>query len=205
MIAVKEKGYKAYQTYLAIKNHFTRDSYDFIKYNGKVSASVASFKQRKDQYYFVKLENKYNKRLTDFFLANFIARGDLWVGELIGEEGDSAYTEWRKRMESLQYMFWRDMSALRNYMDITDCEFDDLFAMKNGDHPVIFQMLMSDEISLESFVILDKIIHFIRVFDKKMVDDPIWSMYTTKIKKYRSFLRINKDDYRKMVKKAFVD
>lgn len=205
MIAVKEKGYKAYQTYLAIKNHFTRDSYDFIKYNGKVSASVASFKQRKDRYYFVKIENKYNKRLTDFFLANFIARGDLWVGELVGEESDSAYTEWRKRMESLQYMFWRDMSALRNYMDITDCGFDDLFAMKNGDHPVIFQMLMSDEISLESFVILDKIIHFIRVFDKKMVDDPIWSMYTTKIKKYRSFLRINKDDYRKMVKKAFVD
>ena len=28
--------FEAYQTYLALKQHFTRPSYDYFKYNGKV-------------------------------------------------------------------------------------------------------------------------------------------------------------------------
>ena len=90
-------------------------------------------------------------------------------------------------------------------MDIYDCAFDDLFSMKDNDHPPIFQMLAMNEISIESFIILDMFLNFIRIFDKKMIDDPIWSMYNSKIKKYRCFININKDDYLKVIKKAFVD
>lgn len=205
MISVAEKGYKAFQTYLAIKSHFTHDSYDFFKYNGKVAASANTFRNRKDRYYFAKVENKYSKSLPDFFVANFIARGDMWIGELTSDEAHQAYMEWRKRMESLSYMFKRDMVTLRNQMDLHDYEFDDLFKMKEHDHPVIFKILMNEEISLESFVILDKILDFIRVFDKKMLDDPIWSMYNKKIRKYKDFIRINKTDYRKIVRQVFVD
>jgi len=204
ILTVQEKGFKAYQKYLAIKNHFSRDSYDFFKHKGKVNATVTSFRARNDRYYFARIEKKYPKKMTEFFLANLIERGDLWIGDLIDEEADKAYKNWLKRFEALQYLFWRDMSALRNYMDIYDCTFDDLFMIKDN-HPPIFQMLAMNEISLESFIILDMIINFIRVFDKKMLDDPIWSMYNMKIKKYRSFIRINKNDYRKVVKKAFID
>ena len=204
-LKVIEKGFKAYQRYLAIKAHFTTDSYDILKHKGKVRASVSSFKTRNDRYYFARVEKKYSKKLTEFFLANFIERGDLWIGDLVDEDADIAYKNWQKRFESLQYLFWRDMSALRNYMDIYDCAFDDLFSMKDNDHPPIFQMLAMNEISIESFIILDMFLNFIRTFDKKMIDDPIWSMYNGKIKKYRCFININKDDYRKVIKEAFVD
>jgi hypothetical protein len=32
--------FEVYKKYLALKNHFTKDSYDYFKYGGKVSASV---------------------------------------------------------------------------------------------------------------------------------------------------------------------
>ena len=45
------EGYDAYCLYLAINNHFHSDSYDFFKYNGKVSAKLESFMKRKDKYH----------------------------------------------------------------------------------------------------------------------------------------------------------
>jgi hypothetical protein len=47
--------FESYTTFLALKNHFTTDSYDYIKYNGKVGAKPSSFDVRKDKYQFYKL------------------------------------------------------------------------------------------------------------------------------------------------------
>ena len=62
-LKVIEKGFKAYQRYLAIKAHFTTDSYDILKHKGKVRASVSSFKTRNDRYYFARVEKKYSKKV----------------------------------------------------------------------------------------------------------------------------------------------
>ena len=48
-------GYDAYTLYLGIKLHFHSDSYDFVKYNGKVKSDINSFLKRKDKYHFGKL------------------------------------------------------------------------------------------------------------------------------------------------------
>ena len=45
-------GFEVYKMYLALKNHFTRDNYDYQKYNGKVSASEKAFEQRRDRFFF---------------------------------------------------------------------------------------------------------------------------------------------------------
>ena len=47
--------FEAYKLYTAIKNHFTTESYDYFKYNGKVRASEHTFETRKDKYMFYKL------------------------------------------------------------------------------------------------------------------------------------------------------
>lgn len=200
-----EAGFKAYQKYLAVKGHFTRKDYDYFKYKGKIKASESSFKKRNDRYHFAKLENKHKKDLLPFLVSNMVVSSEVWVGELLSENSEKIYKKWQKKIESLKYTFRTDMSKLRDLIELHDYEFDDLFKMKEHDHPVIFKILMNEEISLESFVILDKILDFIRVFDKKMLDDPIWSMYNKKIRKYKDFIRINKTDYRKIVRQVFVD
>ena len=66
--------FEAYQNYLALKLHFLDSNYDYIKYNGKVSASVESFKNRKDKYQFLKLSKKLSdEQITEYYIANFIA------------------------------------------------------------------------------------------------------------------------------------
>ena len=55
-------GYEAFGIYQALKLHFTTDSYDFFKYNGKTNVSVNAFENRKDKYHFYKLSRKYSNK-----------------------------------------------------------------------------------------------------------------------------------------------
>ena len=82
--------YEAYQTFLAIKQHFT-SSYDFFKYGGKVKANASSFDQRRDKFYFQKLAR--HRDLRGFLVSNFIDRDIKWVGELITDESESVYKQ----------------------------------------------------------------------------------------------------------------
>ena len=63
----------AYRCYLALKNHFTKDHYDYIKYRGKTRASNEAFYKRKDRFWFEKFARQKNdKEIEEFFVSNFI-------------------------------------------------------------------------------------------------------------------------------------
>ena len=46
-------GFDVYKIYLAIKLHFTSESYDYFKHNGKTTARLATFTKRRDRYFFI--------------------------------------------------------------------------------------------------------------------------------------------------------
>ena len=48
-------GYNAYKTYVALKNHFKSDSYDYFKYKGKARVKEETFLKRKDKFFFEKI------------------------------------------------------------------------------------------------------------------------------------------------------
>ena len=89
------EGFAAYQTYVAIRNHFKQDSYDFFKYNGKTRVGQDSFLKRNDKYFFAKLQRKLStSELVGFFVANFIAVDSNWSGSLVTEISISIYKLW---------------------------------------------------------------------------------------------------------------
>ena len=100
--------FEVYKTYLALKNHFTKDNYDYHKYCGKVRASLQSFYKRKDRFWFEKLSRqKSEKEVIDFFVSNFVSSGDpqsLWIGDII-REGEKTYISWNRKIQSLTYLF----------------------------------------------------------------------------------------------------
>ena len=100
--------FDAYKSYLSLKNHFTKEKYDYHKYCGKSRATVKSFYKRKDRFWFEKLaRNKSDKEVIEFFVSNFIDCTDpakLWIGEMI-REGEDRYVSWKKRTQSLSYLF----------------------------------------------------------------------------------------------------
>ena len=192
--------FDAYKCYLSLKNHFTKDKYDYHKYCGKTRATVQSFYKRKDRFWFEKLaRNKSDQEVIDFFLSNFVSctdPGKLWIGEMI-REGEERYTLWKKRTQSLSYVFKEEMSSL-----LTENDLNSLF-VGSSTHPLILKMYLSGDISLETLVICDKILEYRNDFDAKLTD-PVWESVSLKIRKYSSFLNINTAHYKNILKEIVI-
>ena len=193
---MKVSPFDCYKTYLAMKNHFTKESYDYVKYGGRSRASVASFNKRRDRYFFERMSRKKDDdEIIQYFIANFISSedpGKVWIGEII-QNGETNFKEWQKRNQSLSYLFGNEVEGI-----LTRDNFDSYFHTE-GQHPKILKAYLRNEISIETLIILDKILGFVKRFDKKL-DDPIWSTVSLKIKKYGAFLNIDVLRYRKILK-----
>ena len=186
----------AYRQYLALKNHFTKDSYDYHKYCGKSRATVQSFYKRKDRFWFEKVaRQKSDQEIIEFFVANFVSCPDpetLWIGEMI-KEGEEKYTNWKKKIQSLSYVFKEETEKL-----FDDKKVDEIFQCSKG-HPLILKNFLSGKISLETMVIYDRIFLFGKDYDKKL-KDPVWETVSRKIKKYNPFLNIDVQRYKSILK-----
>ena len=193
--------YDAYREYLALKNHFTKDSYDYFKYNKKVRATVQSFYKRKDRFWFERVvRQKTDKEVVDFFVANFVSCSDpqsLWIGEIM-KEGETRYKEWQKKVQSLSYLFKEESQQI-----FSQHKFEEVFDCSKS-HPVLLKMFLSGKISLETMVIYDRIFLYGNNFDKKL-KDPVWESVSMKIKKYNPFLNIDVLKFRKILKEVVLE
>ena len=191
--------FDAYRCYLSMKNHFTKDKYDYHKYRGKSRATVQSFYKRKDRFWFEKLaRNKSDQEVVEFFVSNFITctdPGKLWIGEMI-KDGEGRYIEWKKRNQSLSYVFKEETESL-----FSDGNFDSMFAMDGTRHPQILKEYLIKNISIETLVILDKILGFRENFDSHL-KDPVWETVSMRIKKYSPFLNIDVQRYKQILKQV---
>ena len=188
--------FECYKTYLALKNHFTKDSYDYHKYCKKTRASLQSFYKRKDRFWFEKLSRqRTEKEVEDFFIANFVSCNDpesLWIGEII-KEGESRYKLWQRKIQSLSYHFKEESETL-----FEETQFDKVFDCSKG-HPILLKRFLTNKVSLETMVIYDKILNYGNNFDKKL-KDPVWETVSRRIKKYNAFLNIDVFYYKKILK-----
>tara|TARA_R100001510_G_C7634750_1_gene193091 strand:+ start:342 stop:938 length:597 start_codon:yes stop_codon:yes gene_type:complete len=190
----------AYRCYLALKNHFTKDHYDYIKYRGKTRASNEAFYKRKDRFWFERFARQKNdKEIEEFFVSNFIYSTDpatVWIGEMI-KEGEGRYTEWKKKVQSLTYVFKEETESVFENKKV-----DDMFDCSKG-HPPILKSYLGGDISLESMVIYDRILGYGKDFDKRL-KDPVWETVSRKIKKYSPFLNIDVSRYKKILKEVII-
>lgn len=185
------EGFDAYQLYLGIKLHFHSKDYNFIQYNGKVKADINSFLKRKDKYHFGKLYKIYKQELQDFFIANLSLK-DQWAGDLLNEEAERTYKEWKKRNQKLSYMFETEVSDLLRKKNINQ-----VLEVKNGQHPILLKEHMRKNVSLETMAIMDSIIGFTNQWEKQISEKVIYPGFHTKIQKYKSFLTIDRSKYKK--------
>ena len=188
--------FETYQHYLSLKNHFTNPKYDFFKYGAQTRDSLTSFNKRKDKYWFEKTSRKYSdEEVVDFLVSNFSAAENpqsLWIGEIINS-GERTYAEWMKRRQSSTYLFKEQSNDL-----LSENELQDLLECSKG-HPKILKAYLGGKISLENFVIWDKIFNFSKDFDKKL-SDPVWETVSLKLKKYGPFINIDVFKYKKILR-----
>lgn len=191
--------FQVYCEYLALKSHFSNSKYDYFRYNKKVKATIDSFNRRKDKYYFERISRKYqDKEIVNFLLSNFISSNDnVWIGEII-KEGDEKYKDWKKRVQSLSYIFKEQSEKL-----FEEYKLNEVFDCSKG-HPVLLKKYLKNELSLETLVIYNQIFDYVKNFDKKLID-PIWEMTSKRIKKYTPFLDLNINQYKKVMVDLVLD
>ena len=194
------EGFDAYKVYLALKQHFT-SNYDYFKYNGKVRAGEESFLKRNDRFFFRKLSKKYDKEeLIEFYVSNFII-SNYCVVNLVSQESEDNYVQFKKRRESLSYHFDNELRWLVDYCRDRDLELNKLLLVEDGNHPLLLKLLLQKKISIETIIIMDDVLKFIRYWNARL-DDIVWEEKKQLISNYRQFLNYDKFSYRKKLKET---
>ena len=190
--------FEVYQKYLSLKQHFNKKEYDYFKFNGKVRANESSFERRKDKHHFVRLSKIYkDEELTNFFVSNFLKTKSLWVGNAAAPEGWQNYVKWKARIQGLSYVFECEIDPLFQAYE----EFNIIFNVEDGQHPPLVRHVIAEEVSLETFIILNSILRFIPVFNEKIQETIMWPDLYSMCSKYAPFLNVNKQKYVDILRK----
>lgn len=193
-------GFQTYQTYLSLKLHFSKESYDFFRFNGKSKSKIESFEKRKDKYFFKKLSSKFDDNtIIEYFVSLFVNDRTFWIGNILDKDSELIYKEWKRKTQSLFYVFEKDIdNLLMNYNN-----FDEWFKIKYTYPPIIKEYLASN-VNIETLVILNQILNYIDDIDKKIFDTLIWPDIKRKIIKYSPFLKIEITKYKDLIRKKII-
>lgn len=188
---------EAYKTYIALKNHFTSKTYDYFKYGGRTKVGQRSFDKRPDKYFFHKLAKQ--KDVVDYLVSNFVYadNASVWIGNLLNnEQSDSYYNQLLRTRESLSYIFKNDLDKL-------DDEFDKNFIIDGGQHPHLLKLYLRHEITIETLIVLDDLVGYMKKWNKRIDEDIIWPNVYQKCKKFRPFFQYDRDKMKQIVLDKF--
>ena len=184
--------FEAYKLFLAVKMHFTQPTYDFFKYNGKVNAQLDAFNRRRDKYHFAKLAK--HKDALGYLVAQYTAGNFTgWAGDLFTEDSEWIYTQYLARQQSITYNFQSDLQKLEE-------GFISKFKVKDGQHPEALVMFRRGNITIETFTILNDILHFFQLWDTRIDDTVLWPSIRERCLKYRPFIHYDKAKIKSIIR-----
>lgn len=191
------EAYEAYKYYVALKMHFS-SNYDYFKYNGKTRVNAPDkFMTRRDVIWFKRLAKQKNYR--EKILANLLDDINIWIRDISeSERAEEVFWEWKKRQESLSYVFSNDLKKL-------DPDFDDNIIVRNGQHPELIRLYSGGDICIETMVIIDDLVRCFDYWDRVVKDTIIYPEVKRKVRKYGPFLEYDKQKMKGLVLDTFRD
>jgi hypothetical protein len=192
-------GYEAFGIYNALKLHFSQESYDYFKYNGKTNVSLSSFESRKDKWHFTKLSKKFNNKddLIFFIVSNLIHNEKFWIGDLLSEDADIRCLQRKKVIQSLSYTFEND--CIKMFEGVSNP--NDIILVEDGNHPSLLISYMRKEVEMETMCILNSILNFFPMWTIKIKDTIIWPSHRMRLLKYNAFLNNDNTKYKIILRK----
>lgn len=175
---VRFTAFQLYVAYLALKNHFTKDSYDFHKYQGKVAVSQTSFETRRDRYSFEKLAR--HRDPLGMLVSNILHNPNVWIGSISGDAAaEQIYFVWKKRQESLAYSFKEELKSIGDV--------DDALFVEPNSQPKLMKLALRGAVSIEALCIIQACWNILPYWDAE-VEPAGWSDLRMKMVKYAPFL-----------------
>ena len=188
--------YKAYKTYMALKTHFNDPKYNIVEMKGRIKTSQQGFVGSGKAFSFRRLVKLYkDNEVIEFMIANFI-KGDRWGG-VFDAEASKNYQDWKRRKESLSYVFKEELSQVIE--EARDVGIDNIIETNDShDHIYIVKSFLRGSISPETLVIVNKLNSFA---DKVSCTDPFWNDVHKLIIKYSPFVKVDLTKYQEVYDK----
>jgi hypothetical protein len=163
--------------------------------NGKLRANKESYLKRNDKWFYEKLAKEYNaEELRDHYVANLLD-DKHYILEFASEEANDVHTAYTRRRQSLSYLFADDIQKVFKEDDPRVS-----FNVSNDRYPDIVILFLRKSISIETMTILNDFTGYADKFDKYYDNDVIWPKVSLKVKKYRPFLKYDKEKFKHILK-----
>lgn len=188
-------SFQVYSTYVALKTHFSRKTYDYFKYQGSVRTTEKAYSKRPDKYFFEKISNKYNdkEQVIEYFVSNFLVNSNFHIIQMNNDN----YLNWQKKMQSFSYLFSTDIDVILDRCDtINEC-----MQCKNSSHSDVLKLFLGGRIMMETLLMLNRLTGFIDRYDKLLVDDIIWKQLSFTLKKYDPFIAGDSEQVKEIILK----
>ena len=198
-------GFETYKLYVSIKQHFNSNvDYNYVKYKGKSrTVNRITYDRRNDKYYFEHLGSKKRGDLLQFLVANFVVGDGRYIGEMYNQESEQVYFGWMRVIESLTYLFEQDLKSIKEFLEERNLMFDELFKVKDGEHPIIFRFVEQKMIKVETYIIMDKVLNFSERLKKEIKDEYIYPESQYKFDRYAEFMNFDTKKFNHIMKGVF--
>ncbi|AUR85767.1 helicase assembly protein [Vibrio phage 1.081.O._10N.286.52.C2] len=191
-------GFSIFRTYCAVKAHMS-GKYDISKYKLAMKTRESAYEKRSDKVFFERLAKRHT--LNDCYqllVSNLAANPNAISYEIAGADAHEFWLKHTGFLEIYSQHYKSELLTLFTLINSENKKFKDLF--RGEGHPVIMQLVLRGTISIETFVILNRLLNFVPVIDKDYGDDIFWFEFKTRALAYDKLLKI--DD--KLAKEMFI-
>lgn len=183
----------AYRRYTALRAHFDPlTPYDVFKHGVRTRASTKAYVSRHDRHVFERIAR--HKDVGGLILSHIVAGKLTYPGDLVSMDSEAIYRDWKRRRNSLTYVFQEDLSKLKDTWEEN--------LVPYGAYPFVIHAALAGIISIETFVILDRLQH---VSQLEVADDFLWPKLRYLSRQYRPFMQLDLPKMRNVFEKKVVD
>lgn len=188
------------ENYHAVKLHFSTTSYNFTKYNGRVKKG--NFQDIVP--YAIIAKGKYKKDFPDFFIPGLFKNPKMRIDYFITEDYNRFWAYWKSYQTSPKYFLDRELSELKPYMDKKGISFDKLFAVESNNLPIIYNLIVKDQVSPQTILYLDQVLNFSALFENKVTEKILYPKIKNRLKKIQTFVKPQQtNDLKKIIRNVF--
>lgn len=189
------RPFEVFQICTAVKLHFETVKYNCFSSNFRTKVSEATFDLRSDRHIYTALARKYKEKseLVEFLFSQYVVNPDsIWIGKFLDDEATKVFDNWKKKQDSLSYIFSNEVETLAISCKLKNLRFDEALSKQPNDNwPHIITLLNSRVISLETVCIVDQLTGFVNRENKNITESILWPRIHLLVDKYNAWLKLN--------------
>lgn len=186
--------------FLALKNHFTQESYDIVKYRGKTNATINGFEKRKDRLQFAKLSRKVSDDDMQYYIIANIIEGKSWIGQFLEEDAELNFQKFKNAYSDIIKTVNREV---RESLD--GISFSNFFKVDKYEYPHVVLSKLDDTLSYLTLVVLNNFVQFVPKYNEAYAGDEVWSSMALMIDKLTPFINYDKKEMKNILRNFYND